>query len=814
MGFSCHQARAALWLVLLTSVLTPVPFASAQAPVSVEALEGSVVRDLQFEGLRRVESAAVRVVLTTREGQPFRIEAVAEDVRAIFGMGFFEDVEVYADRADSGGVVVTYRLVEKPAVRKTRVEGNSSVSTEDIEEVLDIRPFTIFDESRIRRNVRKIKDLYNEKGYYLADISYRVEPSAESEVVVVFVVNESAKVQVRSIEFVGNEAFDDATLRSGIETREGGLLSFIDKSGTYKKDAFQVDILRITSRYFDHGYINVQVDPPDIEISPDRKYIYITIRITEGEQFFVGDLDFSGDLIVPKDELFGRLGLEKGDVFSRSKLSQDLLQLKTRYEDEGYAYANITPLTSVDPESRIINVTFDIQKGNLVYYERINVVGNTKTRDKVIRRELRIYEGELTSASKRELSRRRVNQLGFFETVEVRTRRGSSDRLQVVDVEVKERATGTFQVGAGFSSVENFIFTAQIAQQNFLGRGQSLQLSASISSIRQLFNLRFVEPYFLDTRWLLSVSAFNTELRFTNFNRAARGGEVLFGHPITFISENLQISAGYRLEFVDSSDVFGTTTPLFQPLNNSGRVSQLRGILTFDTRDNRLFPTRGMFHSASVDVSAKWLGATDNRSFQRLRLFMRFYYPIVWKFIGRLQLRMGWLNPTSDRQFAPSENFIIGGIQTLRGYAPLSVGPERQAVPNPSGSDDVDPFAEDFVFVEGGNKEFIMNAEIEFPLVESIGIRGVVFVDAGNVFGQDENFFYLNGAVRPNQRGADDRFEFEYEDLPLGLLWSAGFGFRWFSPIGPLRFEWGFPLTRRPRDVQSPLFEFSIGNSF
>lgn len=814
MGFSCHQARAALGLALFTSVMTPTPAAWAQAPVSVEALEGSVLRDLAFEGLRRVEAAAIRVVLTSREGQPFRVEAVAEDVRAIFGMGFFEDVEVYADRADSGGVVVTYRVVEKPAVRKTEVEGNTAVSTDDIEEVLDIRPFTIFDESRVRQNVQKIKDLYNDKGYYLADVDFRVEPGAESEVTVVFVVNESAKVQVRSIEFVGNTAFDDATLRTGIETREGGLLSFVDKSGTYKKDAFQVDILRITSRYFDSGYINVQVDPPDIEISPDRRFIYITIRITEGEQFYVGELDFSGDLIVPKEELFGKLDLKTGNMFSRSKLSQDLLELKTVYEDQGYAYANITPLTSVDPETRRIDVTFDVQKGDLVYYERINVVGNTKTRDKVVRRELRIYEGELTSASKRELSRRRVNALGFFETVEIRTKRGTTDRLQIVEVEVKERATGTFQVGAGFSSVENFIFTAQIAQQNFLGRGQSLQLSASISSIRQLFNLRFVEPYFLDTRWLLSVSAFNTELRFTNFARAARGGEVLFGHPISFITEDLQISAGYRIEFVDSSDVFGGNTPLYQPLNNSGRVSQLRGILTYDTRDNRLFPTRGMFHSASVDVSEKWLGATDNRSFQRLRLFARFYYPLVWKFIGRLQLRMGWLNPASDFQFAPSENFIIGGIQTLRGYAPLSVGPERQAIPNPSGSDDVDPFTEDFVFVEGGNKEFIMNAEIEFPLVESIGIRGVVFVDAGNVYGQDENFFYFDGAVRPNQRGADDRFEFEYEDLPLGLLWSAGFGFRWFSPIGPLRFEWGFPLTRRPRDVQSPLFEFSIGNSF
>ncbi|NJK89905.1 MAG: outer membrane protein assembly factor BamA [Myxococcales bacterium] len=528
-------------------------------------------------------------------------------------MGFFDDVRVYANRTPAGGVALTYVLTEKPAIRRTSIEGNSAASTEDIEEVIDLRPFTILDESRVRRNVEKIKELYNEKGFYLAEVTYRVEPAGPNEVNVVFAIDESAKVQVRSIRFVGNKHFADETLRTGLATREGGLLSFLDQSGTYRKDQFEIDILRITSRYYDEGYINVQVDPPDVEISPDRKYIYITIRIIEGEQFFVGELDFSGDLIVPKDELFQRLDLGRGDVFSRTKLSQDLLELKTRYEDEGYAYANITPLTRVNPETRIIDITFDVEKGNIVYYERINVLGNTKTRDKVVRRELRIYEGELTSASRRELSRRRVTQLGFFESVDVRTRRGSTDSLQVVDIEVKERPTGTFQVGAGFSSIENFIFTAQIAQQNFLGRGQSFQLSASLSSIRQLFNVRFVEPYFLDTEWFLSVSAFNNDLAFTNFNRAARGGEVLFGHPLNFISEDLRVSAGYRIEFVDSSDTFGGSRPLYQPLNNSGRVSQLRGILTYDTRNDRLFPTDGQFHSLSMDLSALWLGATDNR---------------------------------------------------------------------------------------------------------------------------------------------------------------------------------------------------------
>jgi outer membrane protein insertion porin family len=774
------------------------------------------VRAIRFIGLVRVEAAAVRLVLTSRKGRPLSAAAVSEDVRAIHSMGFFEDVQAFVEPSGSGQVDLVFRVVEKPAIREVRVEGNDSLSTEEVTDVLDIRPFTILNLSRVNRNEQKVRELYAEKGYFLADVESEVEDVGDNQVDVIFRINESAKVQVRSIRFVGNRAFDDQKLKQNMATREGGLLSFLNQAGTYRPEAFEIDILRITALYYDEGYVNVRVEPPDIEISPDRKYIYITIRIEEGQQYTVGKVDLAGDLIESKDELMDRVDLKSDEIFSRSTLTSDLLELKNRYGQDGYAYANVTPLTDVDPEARIIDVTYQIDKGDLVYYERINILGNTKTRDKVIRRELRIYEGELTNSRLLELSKARVTRLGFFENVEIRTRRGSTDQLQIVDVEVTEQPTGTFQVGAGFSSLENFIFTAQIAQQNFLGRGQSLQLSASISAVRQQFNLQFFEPYLYDTRWSLSVRAFNNDLQFSNFDRAARGGEILVGHPLDFISEDLIIQAGYGLEFVDNSSVFGTNQPLFQPLINSGRISKLRTILSFDNRDNRLFPTKGMFHTLSAEVSAPFLGATRNRSFQKLRAWTRFYYPIFWKFIGRLQLRIGWLNPDSDREFAPSENFFLGGIQSLRGYPPFSIGPERQAAPNPSSNQDVDPFAGDFAFVEGGNKEFLMNLEIEFPILEAVNIRGVVFLDAGNTFGQDENLFYLGGEARGSAYGPDSAFFFDYEEeLPLGLFWSTGFGFRWFSPIGPLRFEWGFPLNQRPIvDDQSPLFEFSIGNSF
>lgn len=794
-------------------------------PVVLTAPEpGTPVASITFEGLRRVDVEAVRVLMTTRSGQPYSSSAVSEDIRALYGTGYFEDVEVYATQTPAGELALTFVVREKPSIRAVNIVGNDDLSNDDVKNAIDLRPFTIFSEAKVRKNVQKLKDLYVSKGYYLADVKPKVTRVAGGEVVVTFEIDENAKVQVREIRIVGNNKVDTALIKDSIATREGNLLSFVTDAGTYKAEAFQVDLLRISSLYFDRGFINVKVEPPDLEISADRKYLYITLRIEEGDQYSVGKLDFSGDLIVEADALRDLIKSEEGEVFNRSQLGQDLIALKTRYEDDGYAYANVTPLTQIDNDKRTISLTFDVQKGNKVYYERINVIGNTKTRDKVVRRELRIYEGELTSASMRELSRRRVQALGYFEKVEVKTRKGSSDDLQIVDIEIKERATGTFQVGAGLSSVENFIITAQIAQENFLGRGQSVALTAQISGIQQLFQLRFTEPYLFDSLWSLSFNAFNTNTAFRAFTRASAGGELTVGHPL-FVDE-LRLFLSYNLEFVRSrgSDGVIVTQPYLAALNNSGRISSLRATITYDTRDNRLFPTQGMFHSASAEISDGILGASANRSFQRLRLINRVYQPLFWKVIGKASLRWGYINSSSETALSPAEKFVLGGIMSIRGYLPFSIGPSATAMRNTRGVSQPDPYSESFYFIEGGNKEFLANLEIEFPIFEEVGIRGVIFLDAGNAFAEEEGLFYLGGRTRNASSpaagvGTTDRLNtaldyFDPASLPLGLFWSVGFGFRWFSPIGPLRFEWGIPLTPRPTDQKGLVFEFSIGNQF
>lgn len=805
-------------VLLLAGSATAQPGAGSDLGPATGA---GIVSGLRFEGLRRVEPDALRLVLSSRVGRRFEANLVAEDIKAIFGMGYFRDVRVFRVPGRDGGVELVYELEEKPAVRRVVISGNDEVSESDLRDLVDIRAFTILNEAKVKRNVQKVKDLYVEKGFYLAEVDSRIETVGATEVDVIFEVRENAKVRVKQIRILGNDHVPTSVLKSGLATQEGNLLSFLTEAGTYRADAFQVDLLRISSHYFDNGYINVKVDNPDIEISPDRKELYITIRIEEGDQYSVGKLDFAGDMLTTKEEFLELVKTEEGSVFNRSLLGQDLLSLKSRFEDDGYAYANITPQTSIDADKKIIDLTFHMEKGQKVYYERINVVGNSKTRDKVIRRELRIYEGELTSGRARELSRRLVQALGFFEKVDVKTRRGSRDDLQVVDVEVKERATGTFQVGAGFSSAENFIATAQISQENFLGRGQSVALSMQISSLRQLFQLRFTEPYFLDSRWTFSFNAFNTETIFRQFDRSATGGDITLGYPIT---NELRVFGTYALEFVQSRGPEGLRTiAALDALNNSGRISSVRGTVTYDTRDNRLFPTDGMFHSLSVEVSDQFTGASENRQFQRYRLLSRYYHPLFWKFVARMSARLGYMNNASSQELSPAEKFILGGINTIRGYLPFTVGPERRATLNNRGTGLYDPFSPSFVFVEGGNKEALFNFEIEFPIFEEVGIRGVVFLDAGNTYSEAENLFYLGGYSQNDEliyAGNSLYDNFKFSSLPLGMLWSVGFGFRWFSPIGPLRFEWGIPLTPRPvtpglaSPDSGPLFEFSIGNAF
>lgn len=784
-------------ILLLICAAWPTP--SPAAPASGERSRllaqeaGERVAEIEVEGARRAEPEAIRDAMRTRVGDSFDRDRVREDIRRIFALGFFSDVRVEARRT-AAGVVLTVVVTEKPAIHSVRIEGNESISTSDLEEDLDVRPYQVFNRAALQRNAAKIAQKYVEKGFFLVSVDYRIEERPDNQVAVVFDVQENSKVRVLRIDFVGNEKVTDDELKEAMYTKEGNYLSFLTGAGTYREEVFERDIHAISGVYYDQGYINVRVDRPTVSISPDMQSISITIPVEEGEQYSVGTIGFSGDILTTEEDLAQRLTVKQGQIFSRSKLQADIQRITRLYHDEAYAYVNIAPLTRVHPETREVDITFDIDKGKKVRWERIEIEGNDKTRDRVIRRELRIYEGEYYSGTDLERSRARVTALGYFEPdpmtgmVEIETRKGSSDEWIVATVRVKERPTGTFQLGAGFSSIESFIGTVQITQTNFFGWGQSVQLQAQISSLRQFIQLQVVEPYFLDSDWTASVNFYRTELDYGGFRRNATGGDVTFGHPIPFLGDDdLRLFLTLTAEDVDV--LAGGSLVGSVPLHGrffSGFASSGRLTLNWDRRNNRLFPSRGFVQSASVERTLP--APLSEIDYTRYTGVTRWYFELPLRLVFKVQGTIGYI---AGDDVPISELYFVGGINTVRGYSLRTISPTV-----PVAVSGTDPQASTFAFQIGGNKQLIFNTELEFPIFERLGVRGVVFYDMGNAFGVDENFF-----------------EFKEKDLPLGMFHSVGFGVRWFSPLGPLRFEWGIPLTRRPED-EGILFEFTIGNSF
>ncbi len=762
------------------------------------------VEGVLVEGNRRVEIDAIKAALGTKAGEPLDVKKVDADIKAVMKLGFFADV-VVEERGPAERPTVVFRVAERPALRDFKITGNEELSFDDLKDLVEVKPYAVVDLGLVRKSVKKMQEKYVEKGYYLADVGYRLEEQPDNQVTVFFEVNEHAKVQVRTITILGNEHVSKDDLTSVMQTQEGGFLSFLTGSGTYREEAFQRDVQAIQYVYGDRGYLYAKVAKPSVALSPDKRFLYATLRIEEGEQYRLGKVDFQGELLHDKSELAKLATVRTGEIFARSRVARDLFAIADLYRDEGYAYANVTPIPTADPKTRIVDLVYDVQPGRKVWFERIEIAGNTKTRDKVIRREMRIYEGELFSATALNQTRQRVNALGYFENVNITTEKGSAEDKMIARVTVKERSTGTFQLGAGFSSYENFILTGQVSQNNFFGWGQTLSLQVQWSSIRQLGQIQFVEPYFLDTKWTFAFDLYATEGFYSTFIRKALGGSMTWGYELNGLAqwwpwarrlEDMRLFATYTNEYVT---VTPTTTDI-QLANRfrSGTTSAVRLSLQWDKRDNRLFPTNGFFHSLSAEaapplLAPDWLFGPGVNLFTRYTLDSRFYKP-VWFFVARAKVAAGFIKNWDEAHPIPvSELYYLGGINSVRGYRLLSLAPTTLVGSTGRGDSEL------FPLVTGGNKQLTVNLELEFPIFEKVGIRGVAFYDLGNAFPPGK---YTDPAVG------------------LSLYKSVGAGVRWVSPIGPLRFEWGIPLNRRRDPLsgvyldQSVDFQFTIGNFF
>ncbi|TNE49901.1 MAG: outer membrane protein assembly factor BamA [Deltaproteobacteria bacterium] len=761
------------------------------------------VAGIKVEGNLRTESQAIRRQILLKKGQVLDPRVIKADVRRIFRLQRFRDIQVEAEETDKG-IIIIYKVKEKPAIRAIKILGHKELSLDDIKGVMNVKQYGILDLSKLQANVDKIRDLYREKGYYLAEVEYEVSKPKRASVVVTFRIRENAKIRIRQINFVGNAQVPSKKLRSVLQTSEHDLFSWISGRSTYQEALIARDLFFLQSYYLDNGYVMVKMGKPKVYLNRDKRFIYITYWITEGKTYRYRKIELQGDLKGFRKPLKRIVTIKKGELFSRSKLyRRNILAVTTLYQDKGYAYVNVTPRYKLDHKNRKMDLTLNVQKGPRVRVERIELEGNTDTQDKVIRREMRLSEGDYYSGSAVRISQRRIFALGFFAKthplfgVKVVTRRGSKPDRIIIKFILKEKPTGTFQIGAGFSSVESLVFNAQIAKNNLFGRGQSLSFAAQLSGIRQLFQLQFIEPYFFDLPITFAFSAFNSQRDFRTlftigFVQTTTGGTLTFGYQLV---DDLNLLLTYKFERV-LINASGNTLQagirlkgFFSGADGPTITSSFRLSLRYDKRNNRVFPTKGHFQSASIEVADWWTGS-ENR-FVRMSATSRWYVSLPLNFVLRFNANVGWIVSPAARGVPAFERYRLGGINSIRGYRAFTVGPTRR-IPAISESS----FRlEDFNW--GGNKQFVFNFEIEFPIIPKVGIKGVVFFDAGNAFDDNEFFF-------------EDK---RNQALPLGMYYSVGFGFRWFSPIGPLRFEWGIPLTPRAQD-DPILFEFSIGNAF
>jgi outer membrane protein insertion porin family len=770
---------------------------------------GRPIGQIQVSGNNRVEEEAIRVYIKSMIGEPLDEEQVDRDIRAIYNMGFFKNVEARVTE-ENGRTVLTYWVSERPLLREVRIEGQKTLSKDDIENKLKVHPRTILNPVRIRRGVEEVKKEYEKKGHLDADITYRTEQLESGDVILTFTVTENERVKIKDLLFEGNKAVSSAQLSSIIQTRKRNFLSRFLNTGVLNNDALKTDVERVTAFYYDNGYINVRVGEPKVERREDG--LYVTIRIDEGEQFSIGEVGFAGEVPGGEEEAKRRVALEKGSTFKASMLRDDVFRLTGYFSDQGYAFVNVEPETNVRPETKTVDINYRVDKGPEVYVDRVEIAGNTKTRDKVIRRQLRVEEQGLFSASALQVSKERVQRLGFFEDVNVATQRGSRNDLLNVLVDVKEAQTGAFSVGAGFNSSTSIIGSARIQENNLFGRGQQLVLGASLGTRYKNSTLSFYDAYFLDTSVSFGANLFDWQFAFEDFDRSGTGGGFRVSYPISALGysslwgyalEDVYLGVNYQWERARISNFDQITPAAIRAERGTKTTGVISPTLLRNTLNHPMDPTAGSYHNFSLGFA----GLGGEVDYKKAEIEARYFIPVyrsprwgqfTWMTGGFFGYGVGDIDFVEENHIGAQSRGILkddmplfdryfpGGINSIRGFGERSLGP-RERVTVTVTNDDGTQKRKTYHRPIGGSEELIFNNEISFPIVQQLNLKGVVFSDIGNAFTHKDGI---------------DFSDFRY---------SVGTGIRWRSPFGPIRIELGKALNKK-RDERTSTLHFSFGN--
>jgi outer membrane protein insertion porin family len=743
---------SSFFLLLLLIPHAPFSFAAEREKV--------IVNEIAVKGNRKIEEATIRYKMKTKVGEEFSVERLREDVKALYGMGYFDQVSVDAEGFE-GGLKLAVLIREKPYIKEIILSGNKKLDSKKIREKVDLPLGSIANPLVLNQNAEKIRLLYEEQGYYQVAVKPVVEPVSENEAKVTFQIDEGGKFEVTDIVFSGNKAFSSGKLRKQMQTKQLLLFFFY---GTLKSSELKADADRLKAFYLNNGYLDVKIGEPQVDIDKEKKRIRISIHIEEGPAYKVGQVTMTGNTVLESIELLGGLKTKTGQLFSYEVLQRDIFSLTDKYGEKGYIFADVSPLTAPDREKLLVDIKLSVQEGRQMKLERLEISGNNRTRDNVIRREFRLSESEIFDSRAVRKGKDALNQLGFFEEVNVDTTPGGAEDALVVKVGVKEKMTGTFSLGGGYGSVDGVMGMAQIAETNFLGKGYRVSLTAEISQKRQRFDLGFFNPKIYDTDNSVGLNIYNQERNFDEWDEERIGGAVVYGRPLFSKFEGFLT---YRYERVRIYDISHDAPSLVEDQTGRSSTASLTAALVRDLRDNRLDPTRGYRNFASVQLASGLLGGTND--FMKYEADSSYYKPLFWKVVGVLHGNIGYAHEMGGHDLPLSERYFLGGPTTIRGFEFRSIGPTENGLPF------------------GGNKSLCFNAEAIFPLYETF--KGVVFYDRGNAWGENHN--YSLSSMRD----------------------SVGLGIRFFSPFGPIRLEYGFKVDRK-KDEDMGELHFSVGAFF
>lgn len=754
------------------------------------AIEPFVIRDIRVEGLQRTEAGTVFSYLPVKVGETLNDDRAAAAIKALFATGFFKDVKLEAQ-----GDVLIVAVEERPSISKLTLSGMKEFSEEDLKNGLKqtgLAEGRVFDKGQLDRAEQELKRQYFNRGLYSVQVVTTVTPLERNRVALQFDVVEGEAAKIRQINLVGNKAFAEKKLLKQFNSSTPGWLSWYTKDDQYSKTKLSGDLETLRSFYLNQGYLEFNIDSTQVSISPDKKDIYITVNMTEGPKYTVSDVKLAGQMLVPEQELKNLIMVKPGEVFSREKLTESSRKISDRLGNEGYAFANVNAVPELDKEKHQVAFTLFVDPGRRVYINRVNVAGNSKTRDEVVRREVRQMEGGWYNAEKINLSRDRLNRLGFFNEVNVETPAvpGATDQVDV-NISVAEKATGNILLGAGFSSSEGLVLSGSVNQSNVFGTGNRVAVQINSGSVNTVYSLSFTNPYYTLDGVSLGYDLYRRDVDATSldgvgeYESSTTGLGARLGLPI---SEKDSIYFGAGIEQL----AIGTTanSPIqyknFVTKFGSGNEATVNTLrldtsIARDTRDNFLFPTKGLMQRAAVEFGAP----PGDLQYYKLSLQHQQYFPLTKDFTLMVNGEAGYAAGIGGKPLPFFRNFFTGGVSSVRGFESGTIGPK-----------DLDTVTNEVVTL-GGDTKLVGNVELLFPMpgIKDNSVRLSTFLDAGGVFGEG------NALYGSNTFSLDD------------MRFSAGLGVAWNSPLGPLRFSLAYPLSKKDTD-KTQVFQFNLGSTF